>query len=59
MPRRNDNVGRTNPCVASLVFALDSPADRAVAKGHIEPDDPSQERGNDGAAHDGFHSAGV
>lgn len=59
MPRRDYDVGRANPCFARLFFAFDSPADRAVAKGHIDPDDPSQERSNDGAAHDGFHSARV
>ena len=59
MPRRDNDVGRACPYFAGLYLAFDLPADRAVANRHIDPDYPSQERGNDGAAHDGFHSARV
>lgn len=59
MPGRNDDVWIAEPDFARRFFTFDRPANGTVAKRHIAPDNPSQERGNDSAAHDGFHSARV
>ena len=59
MPRRDNDVGRASPRFSGFFIAFNGPADRPVANRHIDPDNPSQERGNDGAAHDGLHSRHV
>lgn len=59
MPGCHDNVWVFQPDLERLIVALDRPADRAVAKRHIGPDDPAQNTGDDCTAQDRFHSRGL